>query len=351
MRVFLLLILLLCPVAAGAEPASPFAVPGAPASSAQAADAPEKSGLVGWVQTKQRAFYEALRKAAVRLKRDGAGSAGWALLFVSFIYGLFHAAGPGHGKAVISSYLLANERAVRRGIGLAWASAFAQALTAVLLVGAVKLVFDLTARQVTGFVRPLELVSFALVAGLGALLVARALRRWRGRIRAHETVVAAMPVAPSQSLDAGEAHAIAHAEAHAHEHDHDHGACGHAHAPDPATLDRPIALREALGIVAAIGVRPCSGAILVLLFTLASGIFFWGVVSAFAMAAGTALAVSVLAVLAVGAKETALRLSGPGSARAATVLAGLELAGAGALLLIGLLLFYATATSPPPPLL
>jgi nickel/cobalt exporter len=53
---------------------------------------------------------------------------------ISFVYGIFHAAGPGHGKAVISSYLVANEETWRRGVTLSFASALLQAITAVLIV-------------------------------------------------------------------------------------------------------------------------------------------------------------------------------------------------------------------------
>ena len=53
-------------------------------------------------------FYRALSGLIRAAKTDG--SAYWSLIGISFIYGVFHAAGPGHGKAVISSYMVANER-------------------------------------------------------------------------------------------------------------------------------------------------------------------------------------------------------------------------------------------------
>ena len=63
------------------------------------------------------------------------GSAVWGLLGLSFLYGIFHAAGPGHGKAVISSYVVANEETWRRGVVLSFASALLQAFVAVAFVG------------------------------------------------------------------------------------------------------------------------------------------------------------------------------------------------------------------------
>ena len=74
------------------------------------------------------------------------GSAVWTLLFISFAYGIFHAAGPGHGKAVISSYLVANHETARRGIVLSFASALMQSLVAVLIVGICAWLLNATAK-------------------------------------------------------------------------------------------------------------------------------------------------------------------------------------------------------------
>jgi len=71
----------------------------------------EIGGLVGWILTKQSEFYREISSALRAAKSDG--SAVWSLLGISFAYGIFHAAGPGHGKAVISSYLVANQETAR----------------------------------------------------------------------------------------------------------------------------------------------------------------------------------------------------------------------------------------------
>ena len=68
---------------------------------------PPADGIVGWILAKQALFYRALSGLIRAAKTDG--SAYWGLMGISFAYGIFHAAGRGHGKAVISSYLLANE--------------------------------------------------------------------------------------------------------------------------------------------------------------------------------------------------------------------------------------------------
>src|ERR1700704_4174875 len=89
------------------------------------------------------------------------GSAVWSLLSISFLYGIFHAAGPGHGKAVISSYVVANEETWRRGVALSFASALLQALVAVVVVGVASALLSATASTMKSAVDVIEIVSFA----------------------------------------------------------------------------------------------------------------------------------------------------------------------------------------------
>jgi nickel/cobalt exporter len=84
---------------------TPFGAPRPRAADAQA------GGLVGWILARQSEFYREMSSTIRAAKSDG--SAVWTLLAISFAYGVFHAAGPGHGKAVISSYLIANIAAER----------------------------------------------------------------------------------------------------------------------------------------------------------------------------------------------------------------------------------------------
>ena len=129
---------------------------------------PPATGLFGWIVAKQSLFYRELSGLIRAAKTDG--SALWGLMGISFIYGIFHAAGPGHGKAVISSYLLANEETWRRGVALSFASALLQALTAVVLVAVVAVLIGATAKMMGDTVRVIEIVSYALIVLLGARL-------------------------------------------------------------------------------------------------------------------------------------------------------------------------------------
>src|ERR1700747_180606 len=103
-------------------------------ASAQTFGAPHRlalGGFAGWILAKQAMFYRSLA-GVIRAQHDG--SALWALMGISFLYGIFHAAGPGHGKAVIASYLFANEETWRRGITLSFASAMMQSFAAIAIV-------------------------------------------------------------------------------------------------------------------------------------------------------------------------------------------------------------------------
>ncbi len=316
--------------------ANPFGVgrPRAPSS-----PPPESHGIVGWILAKQAEFYRALSGLIRAAKVDG--NAVWGLFGLSFLYGIFHAAGPGHGKAVISSYLVANEETWRRGIILSFASAIVQALTAVLIVGIAAALIGVTAKTMGDTVRYIEIASYGLIALLGARLL------WvkgRGFIAAWR-VVHAQPVAIGAMAAAGHQHHHHGDDHHHHDHAQDNGPghvhdahCGHSHGPEPQELAGPGGLRRGLAAIVGVGMRPCSGAILVLVFALAQGLFWAGVVATFIMGLGTAITVAAIATLAVGAKTVARRLATTSNGYGSLALRGLEVAASALVLLFGLAL-------------
>src|SRR6185437_8310320 len=142
---------------------NPFGAPkGAPAS-------PPPEGITGWLLAKQAEFYRLLSGTIRTAKTDG--SAAWLLMGLSFAYGIFHAAGPGHGKAVISSYLVANEETWKRGITLSFASALVQALVAIAVVGIAAALLGATAKTMSNAVWWIEIASYLLIALVGARLL------------------------------------------------------------------------------------------------------------------------------------------------------------------------------------
>lgn len=275
-------------------------------------------GVAGLILSWQAKFHVALQAAARSLKHDP--SALTTLLLSSFAYGVFHAAGPGHGKAVLTSYMVASETALRRGLALAGLAALLQGMVAICLVGTAALVFRATAGQMNDAARLIELVSFAAIAALGARL---AIAKGRAFFAALRT-----PALTPASRFACEA-----IDDPSHVHGPD---CGHFLPPDPTTLTAPaFRWRDALATVVAAGLRPCSGAILVLVFTLSQNMFAAGVAAVLAMSAGTALTTGALASIAVYAKGVAMRWSGPESRRALLIGRGAEFAAALLVLLLG----------------
>ncbi|MEF2073149.1 nickel/cobalt transporter [Consotaella aegiceratis] len=272
------------------------------------------SGYFLWITAYQREFFSALRHALVALKQ---GPAGLPLLVgISFAYGIFHAAGPGHGKAVISSYMLANEVQLRRGVILSFASALVQALSALLVVGAGWYLLRGTSISMTAASDALEVASFGLIALFGLVLfVRKAIAIWRRHRPAVALAFEPRLVAVNGAMGRGSimpraSNGLASDVCTADEVD---CACGRPHMADPKALSgRRLRFGTAASAVLSVGLRPCSGAIVVLTFALMNGLYLAGLLSVLAMAVGTAITVSALAVLAVFAKDTALRLSGRG---------------------------------------
>jgi nickel/cobalt exporter len=319
------LALLLAMTAAALAQQHPFAVGAREAGGAA-------GGLTGWILAQQSAFYRGLTSAVRAAGRDGA--AFWGLLGLSFSYGVFHAAGPGHGKAVIASYMLANERALRRGLVIAGLAALLQAVVAVAIVAVGALVLGATAARLTQAANVIEIAAYAGIVLLGARLV------WiKGRaLFAARAIFAAAPPGGLVYAPAGAAPSARPPRfaAEACDADHVHGpTCGHVHAPDPALLGDAFSWRDAALAIVTAGARPCSGAILVLVFALAQGIFAAGIAAAFAMSAGTAISTGALAALAVFAKSLALRFGGAGTG-VVNILRVLEFVAALAVLLLGL---------------
>ncbi len=299
-----------------------------------------EGGLTGWLMGEQ-SWLTHLIAAKVHALHEQP-SAAWGLIGLGLAYGVVHAAGPGHGKAVLASYMLANERSLKRGAVMALMAALLQALVAIGLVGAAGYLFRATASQMNHAADWIVLASYCAVAVMGLWLVWRkggALMAALSRHVDHQRAVASAPAyavpwrRPAISLSAAAFRAGPP----------DGGAapieeCGHAHAPDPAELNETFSWRDAAGTVIAAGARPCSGAILVLVFAMAQGLFAAGIAATFAIALGTAVTTGVLAWTAVFAKSAAMRLAAGENSRLALVARGFEFAAALAVLMFGVAL-------------
>lgn len=235
--------------------------------------------LAAFARDQQRQVQDGLAMV-VRALKGGQSGAWTALISVCFGYGFFHAVGPGHGKAVIGAYGLTRRVPMVRLTGLALASSLAQAATAIILVAGGSLLLGWSRTELESIAETKMLpLSYILVAGLGLWLV------WRGY------------------------RGIAQKQPTEHHHHHDHGAdcgCGHAHGPTIEQAEQTQSFRDAGLLIAAIAMRPCSGALLLLVLTFALGIPLAGIAGTFAMGLGTASVTIATAVAAATIREGGL---------------------------------------------
>jgi len=265
-------------------------------------------GLLTWVWTTQHSLHRQLA-TALHAVEPGGPAATWWLLGLSLAYGILHAAGPGHGKAVITTYLGTHPVQARRGVLLSLCSALAQGLVAIILVEAVELaatLFGISLRRAQLLAVEAENISFALIALLGAALTVRSLLAlWRKRQHLSHRQSASMSLFTRDAAKPGAPAMRAYCTLSGWQCAPD---CGHGHGPTRAQLKQPLSWRTSTAIVLAIGLRPCTGAVLVLLVAHALGLRWTAIAAVFVMSLGTAVTVAALALVAVTARQGALRL-------------------------------------------
>jgi len=336
----LLLLLLSCAGLVGSSQSfaqgarHPFAV-GADEGAASTADPVSR-----FILALEGSFYRLLT-GAVRAAKENA-TATWGLAALSFAYGVVHAAGPGHGKAVIASYLVANEQALRRGVAISAAAALLQGSVAVAIVGTAAFLFQVTSKQMTHAASLVEIVSYTGISMLGCLLVYK-----KGK-----ALLSLRRTAPLASLEPPFAAAAARLDTArrtgrsfsavdgslAHEHG---PSCGHLYAFDPYVGSSERSWKATALTILAAGLRPCSGAILVLAFSLAQGVLVAGILAVAAMSLGTAITTSALAAFAVLGKNAAAKLAAS-TKRSLLIGRAIEAAAAVGVLALGLVLLAAS---------
>ena len=233
------------------------------------------------IQSLQRGLHASLSDALRSVQTEGF-KASLILIMLSFIYGVFHAAGPGHGKIVIATYLASHKSQFRQGVILSFATALVQGISATIIVFSTFWLLDLSMRQVRGIVNHVEVVSFAMITLVGLGITLAHLLRLRNSL-----------ITPKNFTKKP---------------DHVCAGCCHQHGPNTKDLSTELSMRTFLGIVLSIGIRPCSGALLVLLLAISLGIDTAGLLAVLAMSLGTAITITVLALFSVYLRQSAQRL-------------------------------------------
>jgi nickel/cobalt transporter (NicO) family protein len=235
------------------------------------------------IQSLQRGLHASLSDALRSVQTAGI-KASLILIMLSFTYGVLHAAGPGHGKIVIAAYLTSHKSQFRQGVILSFATAIVQGISAIIIVFSTFWLLDLSMRQVRGIVNNVEVVSFAMIALVGLGIT------WTHVLRLRNVLIA------SKNLTKKPGHVST--------------GCCHQHGPSAKDLNTELSVRTFLGIVLSIGIRPCSGALLVLLLAISLGISTAGLLAVLAMSLGTATTITVLALFSVYLRQAAQRLLG-----------------------------------------
>ncbi len=245
--------------------------------------------LAAWAAGEQRAFQNQIARS-LRAARAEQPEAVATLLTVCFAYGFFHAIGPGHGKVLIGGYGLGRRVAFWRLSAISVLSSLGQAVTAIVLVYAGVLVFQMSRESLVGTTEQVMApISYGAIAAIGLWLVFRALRSFARRHKSQTS------------------HYDHHHHDHGdHHHDHHHldgevcSDCGHRHGPTAEEVANVGSLREALILIAGIAARPCTGALFVLILTWQMGIAMVGIAGAFAMALGTAMVTTLVGWTSLG---------------------------------------------------
>jgi ABC-type nickel/cobalt efflux system permease component RcnA len=246
-----------------------------------------------WAAGEQRNFQNGIART-LRALRGGEAGAYAVLLGSCFAYGFFHAIGPGHGKLLVGGYGVASDVPMFRLSLIALLSSLGQAVTAVVLAYGGLWTLGLTRERMVGAAEEwLAPLSYAMIAGIGMWLIVRGLRRFR----------------------------IAKAAQDAVHHDHDHhgddgtcSSCGHRHGPTFEEAEQANGLRDALLLIGGIAIRPCTGALFVLIITWQMGIAVAGIAGAFAMALGTASVTVAVGIAASGFRGGLMRAVAKASA-------------------------------------
>lgn len=305
------------------------------------------SGLVAKSMQAQAYFYGQLTDAVDHFSASPHALA-W-LVGLSLLYGVFHAVGPGHGKAVISSYLLSTGDSLRRAVVISFAASLMQALVAIGLVLVGTIAFNVTAAGMAGMTDMVAIASYGLIALIGLGLLVTRLRQALGPPRFVSSgqfiCERVEPWSEGGSDAAGEGawlpqlwqalrggwHRLASAGRHVHG-----AACGCVPARFGGAPIETLSWPRLLPLIASVGIRPCSGALIVLVFSLSGGLLSAGIVSVLAMALGTGATIALIALMSVVARDTLTRAASVNSVLASRVSLGLQLTASLIILVFGL---------------
>ena len=251
----------------------------------------------------QRLFNQLISDNLHHIQQHSA-AAGVTLITASFLYGVIHALGPGHGKFIIASYLSTHESRLKQSIKLSVFSSLTQGIVAVVATSVVLIVLNLSSRYFKLSQLWLERGAFLLLAGLGLYWIYQGSRTLK---KPSTTLFHINKLTPLSSSQTSSQSAVKNHRTFSTEHA-PVCACGHQHLPNAQQLKKAEDWKSQLLVILSIGMRPCSGAIFVLFLSYMLDIYLWGVVATLAMSLGTGLMLALFAALVKYTRHLAIAL-------------------------------------------
>ncbi|GAB2936288.1 nickel/cobalt efflux system [Hafnia psychrotolerans] len=227
--------------------------------------------------------------------RNGQYSGGLFLVTSGFIYGLLHAVGPGHGKFVITTYLSTSREKMAISRLISFTGSMMQGVVAIAFVWLLAVIFNFSMGDLSLSRWYVEKASAVFIAFFGLITLARAFGFTPWRRNTKRRLPAFSPLINPPKAVFNQVHSA------------ETCGCGHKHLSMPDDLSGTFASR--LWVILSIGIRPCSGAILILVFANAVGMFRWGMAAAMSMALGTALSITIVATLVTHAREKVMKIN------------------------------------------
>jgi nickel/cobalt exporter len=225
-----------------------------------------------WAAGEQRTFQNAMA-GALRGIQAGDQRAVWTLCSATAAYGFFHALGPGHGKVLIGGAALASGATLKRLSILTVLSSLAQAAMAILLVGGLYFLLQIGSADLADLTETwLAPASYVAIAAIGAVLIFRGVRSWHNINQSKQDK---------------------------------HGCCGHAHGPSVGDVATLTTTRDVVALIASIAIRPCTGALFVLVIAARFDAFPAGCLAVVTMGLGTAAFNLTVATSGVAARRLA----------------------------------------------
>lgn len=254
----------------------------------------------------QRDFNELLSILLHQVNQDPI-YAGSSLILISFLYGVFHALGPGHGKFIITGYLSTHQSKLSASMKLTFLSSLMQGVVAVSATSVVVVALNLSSAYFSMSQLWLERGAFGLILLLGVQWCYQSLKKlYRQQNQpAMPEIRRAKFVSASSTIGQSAVKNIAVFQHHQHD---EHCGCGHQHIPAQEQLERANDLKSQILVILSIGMRPCTGAIFVLFLAYMLDLYYWGILATMAMSLGTGMMLSGFALLVLYARQTAVKV-------------------------------------------